>query len=167
MANVLNSWWKCFWSIWKHKYYVYLGSRMVGGIPWYRILWHDMSKFHPKEFFGYARKFYGDGEDQISFERAWLHHQNSNDHHPEYFITRSADADDRMIYMPEVCAREMVADWIGAEITYGGSTDMTGWLEKNLIGKLNLIHSLSGKLVVAILKDTLGYDTDSMLKERY
>lgn len=161
---------------------------MVGGIPWHRILLHDMSKFHPKEFFGYARQFYRDGQDQLGFSKAWLHHQNVNDHHPEYFIMRgyhkkmdkepeyfepiffevSLTATGKMakIKMPEVCMREMVADWIGAGITYGGTADMTEWLEKNLISKLNLVHSESEAKIISTL-ERLGYDTNWLLKERY
>jgi hypothetical protein len=61
-------------------------------LSWWRMLVHDLSKFHPLEFFAYAKHFFGvnaglgRGADP-EFERAFAHHVAHNDHHPEHFAT--------------------------------------------------------------------------------
>ena len=157
--HTIGSWWRCFWSIWKHKWYVYRGARIVGGVPIHRLLLHDLGKFHPREFFGYANKFYGADDNPDAFDLAWLHHQNHSDHHWEYWMIRGVHKMQHkgligIIEMPEACVREMISDWIGASLTYQRTPDMEGWLRKNL-SKLDL-HPETIRLVAKILKE-LGY----------
>ncbi|WHX42787.1 DUF5662 family protein [Mesobacillus sp. AQ2] len=51
---------------------------------------HDLSKFYPREFFPYARKFYSEKklsvEDELRWRYAWLTHQHKNKHHWEYWV---------------------------------------------------------------------------------
>ena len=99
---------------------------------------HDWTKFSLEEFPYYARQFTGDKGDPDGFARAWLHHQNNNLHHWEYWITRSGHSHggggivDGCLRMPREYVLEMVADWMGASMAYTGSWDMTEWLTKNL-----------------------------------
>jgi len=132
-------------------------------VPAYLLQIHDASKWSEQEFSFYAQQFYGDRADPVGFARAWLHHQNCNPHHWEYWITRSdhskgasgAGAVDGCLSMPEEYVREMVADWMGASKTYTGSWDMSGWLTKNL-PRMQL-HPDTLDLVRTVLVDDLGY----------
>lgn len=42
----------------RHKYYVYwAGRNIVGGIPIWNLLIHDLSKFTPIEFINYSKYY--------------------------------------------------------------------------------------------------------------
>ncbi len=109
----------------RHKFFVIIAGFRVRA-PLMRLLRHDMSKFSRAEFHHYRRQFCGDAGDPGGFRAAWLHHQNSNDHHWEHWMlsrrmsaSESAGAEVAMP-MPEGAVREMVADWMGATRAYGG-----------------------------------------------
>lgn len=148
------------WLTVKHKWWVLLAGRKVGGIPFWRLLVHDLSKFGPHELFAYGRQFFGDKGDPDGFAEAWLHHQNVNPHHWEYWMPRTGHvrSDPAMkmpppLPMPDTYVREMVADWMGASKAYTGSWDMTDWLDKNLpriipnLDMLNTHYRLGRELV--------------------
>ena len=121
----------------KHKWYVLLASLRIG-LPLWRAFIHDLSKFGLSELLHYNRQFYGDKGDPAGFAAAWLHHQNCNPHHWEYWITRSdhshggSGAVDGCLEMPPLYVREMIVDWMGASKAYTGSRDMAEWLKGNL-----------------------------------
>jgi len=79
---------KYVWLTIKHKYFV-LRSGLRIGVPIYLLIAHDLSKFSIKEVSHYGRQFYGDMSDSQGFMRAWLHHQNTNPHHWEYWVPRT------------------------------------------------------------------------------
>lgn len=120
---------------------------------------HDLSKFDNEEFLGYAYHFHGGGAPD-GFSRAWLHHIHNNDHHWQYWIypdgfhMLDSDMEGNVVQMLPWCAREMVADWIGASKVYSGTDDMSGWL-KGHIRKITL-HSKTALYVSSILEG-LGY----------
>jgi len=89
----------------RHKWYVFIECCKLG-IPLRGIV-HDISKLKPSEWIPYARYFYGDNwpdwdkakhqchgypykmtKQGISeaFDIAWLHHQNRNKHHWQYWL---------------------------------------------------------------------------------
>jgi len=78
---------------------------------------HDNSKFAIAEFSGYKKKFYPDSDDigdetiHTEFDKAWLHHMNTNKHHPEYWVMRDK-AGDHPIDMDRVYIAEMILDGI-------------------------------------------------------
>lgn len=111
---------KFAWNVLRHKYFVFVAGIRIG-VPLLRLIMHDVSKFGLSEFPHYGRHFYGSDTDLDGFVRAWLHHQNFNDHHWEHWISRG-DSDQRetIVPMPEGAVREMIADWIGATRAYGG-----------------------------------------------
>lgn len=119
----------------KHKYFVFLACRRMKVSLWQALI-HDWTKFLPAELPHYDRHFFGDRGDPAGFEAAWLHHQNHNPHHWEYWISRAehfkSETGDGCIEMPEKYVREMIADWMGAGRAYTGSWDITEWLNKNL-----------------------------------
>lgn len=154
-------------SLFLHKYFVFLAGLRVG-VPVWRLIIHDWSKFMPIEFINYARWSYGirsiDG-----WIKAWGHHQNHNPHHPEYWvISWKGDPDfyrgtgkyisdyTVVVKMPDVYIREMVADWMGSSKAYTGSWDMGKWLEENRPQIQNQIHPETDIALREILNE-LGY----------
>ncbi len=125
----------------KHKYFVLVAGLRLGGTPG-QLLFHDMSKFFPSEISHYGKQFFGTKNDPKGFIRCWIHHQNKNPHHWEYWIPRTGYnrceppyPDNIPIEMPEKYIIEMVADWLGASRAYEGkwpqSTKEWTWLNKN------------------------------------
>jgi len=131
-----------FWTVLRHKWFVMIAGRKTGA-PLLRLLLHDLSKLGPYEIDAYADKFHSArSEPGINrrFAFAWLHHQNSNAHHWEYWINRSGHSQpglfdiDGAFEMPEWAVREMVADWMAAGRAYDGEWPQANgwkWLWKN------------------------------------
>lgn len=130
-----------FWLTLRHKWFVFLASFKVG-LPIWRALIHDWSKFLPSELPYYNRQFCGNKDDPVGFAIAWLHHYHHNSHHWEHWIVESIHShsspnrDDCIVNnclaMPDVCIQEMIADWLGASKAYTGSWDMQKWIIKAL-----------------------------------
>ena len=150
---------KYFWATIRHKWFVFLAGLRTG-LPLWRSLIHDLSKFTPAELPHYNRQFFGDKGDPRGFALAWLHHQNYNSHHWEYYVTRSdhshggSEAEDGCLPMLAMDVVEMVTDWMGASRAYTGSWKMAEWLEKNL--PQMKLHSDTRRLVYQFLYK-LGY----------
>lgn len=131
---------KYAWLTLKHKWYVFLASRRFRwySSPFWRILVHDLSKFSKAELPHYNRQFCGDKSDPVGFAKAWLHHQNCNPHHWEYWITRSdhsqgkSGAANGCLLMPIDYVKEMIADWMGASMAYTGSWEIREWVGVHL-----------------------------------
>jgi hypothetical protein len=120
----------------RHKLFVlYAGLFIVKKIPIHILLIHDWSKFLPIEFVNYAKYYKMGRENKEAFLKAWLHHQNTQKHHLEYWVSNGID--DWLncpIPMPEVYVREMIADLLGASREYTNSWDMSEWLQLNMKG---------------------------------
>lgn len=104
-----------------------------------RGLVHDLSKYEPDEFYAYAAYFYG-GHDrdhippeiQEEFDYAWLRHQKRNDHHWQYWVLTEDSGISTALQMPELAAREMLADWRGADrAILGDKANIYLWYENN------------------------------------
>jgi len=105
-----------------HKWYVLVAGRRLRA-PLWRLLVHDLSKFTPLEFYDYAEQFYGDRQNIMGFLQAWLHHQNTNPHHWQWWVLRQEEAypgNTEALPMPLSYVREMVADWFAASKAYNG-----------------------------------------------
>lgn len=134
---------KYMWLTVRHKVFVFRAGLRTGAPIW-QLVTHDTSKFSRAEAPHYGRQFFGDKGDPEGFGRAWLHHQNHNPHHWEYWIPRTGHnrggdgGDGEPLPMPERYVREMVADWLGASRAYEGawpaSRESWPWLQKNLPG---------------------------------
>lgn len=145
-----------FKSLMLHKFYVFQAGIKVC-VPVWRLLIHDWSKFLPAEFLPYAQSFFSDLDVQNDFDRAWLHHQNINPHHWQYWLLVYDDEVEKIkaLPMPEVYIREMIADWMGASRAYTGSWNMEEWLRNN---ENNLIlHNDTKSKIRNILEYELGY----------
>jgi hypothetical protein len=119
------------WYVLRHKWYVFRAC-LVLGVPLWRALIHDWTKFTPAEWGPYVLKFAG-GRRQLApaeearFAAAWLHHWTNNPHHWQYWARSAPDDGARATRpMPETYVREMVADWYGAGMAQG-KPDIYGW----------------------------------------
>lgn len=125
------------WYMIRHRFWVFVGGVKLWKAGVYlspiRLLLHDLSKFGPKEWNAYRRRFYdrtfGTPEDFAQFDAAWLAHQNSNDHHWNHWVIIREDGRPECLRMPEQALREMVADWYGAGKTIHGRNEVVEWYE--------------------------------------
>ena len=152
---------KYFWLTIKHKWFVLIAGLKID-TPLWRLLKHDLSKFTPSELPHYGCQFFGRANNPLGFIGCWVHHQNRNDHHWEYWIPRTGHnrctppyPDDKSIPMPIAAVKEMVADWVGASRAYEGrwpTKDNWPWMDKNLDGILKRLHPETRVDVLETLK---------------
>ena len=121
MSN-LKKYWKHFWTITKHRYYVRKFCFKCGFIR--RGLLHDLSKYGPTEFFSSARYFQGNRspinaeKEDKGYSIAWQHHKGHNPHHWEYWIDNVGTRKNTPCKIPYQYVVEMICDWLGAGIVY-------------------------------------------------
>jgi hypothetical protein len=124
----------------RHKWFVFRAGLTLG-VPIWRLILHDWTKFLPREWMPYMRFFYGDGVPTKKtggiaraatpeFEIAWNHHQHKNDHHWQFWIRHGDDGSVKVLPMSESARREMLADWKGAGKAQGNSDTKT-WYNAN------------------------------------
>lgn len=150
----------------RHKYFVYRECLNLE-VPLLIAILHDWDKFLPDEFLPYARFFYNpdgtkkqirdksgyykpDDTGDIAFDMAWLSHARRNRHHWQYWVLATTDGE-KVVDMPEVYRREMLADWRGAGKAQG-TPDTMYWYVTNR-EKMRL-HSDTRKWIEA----QLGYE---------
>lgn len=92
------------------------------------LLAHDLSKLSHNEIYGYCDVMLGK-KSELS-KLAWHHHKHNNPHHPEYWFDVNKDGSVACMDMPSIYIAEMVADWIGAGVSYGDT--IHDWLPKNI-----------------------------------
>jgi hypothetical protein len=144
-----------------HKWYVLVAGIWLG-VPLRQLLVHDWTKFTPTEWSPYVRRFYGPKPpalgatgyshqpgDDLAFDRAWEHHWRHNPHHWQYWANERPEP----LPMPEVYAREMVADWYGAGMAQG-KPDIRGWYEATKASRT--LHPHTQALVEALLEELCG-----------
>lgn len=129
--------WSYLKYILRHKWFVFVAGRKLGCSFW-RLFWHDFSKFRPSEWLPYARTFYApDGSKRYvetpSFDKAWLLHIHRNPHHWQYWILRHDDGRETKIDIPRKFLREMVADWCGAGKAITGKWEVYSWYFQNAL----------------------------------
>lgn len=123
----------------RHKWYVFLECVKLG-MPVTGLI-HDWSKFLPDEFIPYARYFSiprrtdkgaytADEADDPNFLLAWLKHQRRNPHHWQWWLLVQDEDDSVILPMSDHSRREMLADWRGANKTYGGD-GLEPWYVRN------------------------------------
>ncbi len=158
-----------------HKWAIVVAGRelnraLVVSVPrlrvsWRRLVAHDLSKLSRAELMPYAWHFADRARDgslrdphvaDPDFERAWRHHYEHNDHHPEHFF----DEQQTPRRMPDEAVVEMVVDWMAASRAYEGTWPCCGghwrWLEHSW-DRLKL-HPANKALAGAIVC-ALGYRT--------
>ena len=153
-----------FWLICKHKWFVFRAGLKIKCSLW-QLIWHDWTKFLPCELPHYQRQFFGKADDALGFITCWIHHQNSNKHHWEYWIPRTGHnrctppyLNNVPIPMPKRYILEMIADWFGACRAYEGHyPNMKHWIwfDKNFDNMK--LHSQTREDICHFLL-TLGYE---------
>ena len=123
---------KYFWATIKHKWHFILASFRTG-LPLWRALIHDLSKFTRAELPHYDRQFFGDKGDPEGFAVAWHHHIIHNLHHPEHW-TYIDEQGEHILPMPQVYIKEMVTDWIAFRRDQSGTWDRSKWKPIGLYG---------------------------------
>ena len=105
-----------------HKYYVAKYCFKFGLIR--QGVFHDLSKFNPKEFLT-SVKYYQGNRSPIEAEKedkgyslAWLHHFHNNPHHWSYWIDFDMNQNLTPYKIPYKYVIESICDMIGAGITY-------------------------------------------------
>jgi len=94
---------------------------------------HDKSKYGQEEFPAYRDYFYDPEHNSRSseaFNLAWMHHQNHNPHHWQYWCLIN-DVDEPQVQaldMPKAYVVEMLCDWQSAGNHYGNTA--YDWYEK-------------------------------------
>jgi len=108
----------------EHKKNVFIECWKEG--LYFHAFTHDLSKFSIKEFFPYARWFYGKhgirckednlykDENKMDFEKAWQHHKDHNKHHWDYWYERD-------LKMPTKYIKQMICDWQAMSRKFGGT----------------------------------------------
>ena len=161
-------------KVFNHKWFVLLAGLQTKA-PLWRLIIHDLSKLSPSEMRGYAWKFYASEKERSElsgklmmefgigdlipwgldpsdwWEYAWLHHQNSNPHHWEYWIRRPTR---EPLAMPEWAVREMVADWMAAGKSYSGEWPQENgweWLEENYPRIQGHLNQMTKELLAEVL----------------
>ncbi len=123
-----------------HKFWVLVAGfrlplRMTPSRLW-RLISHDWTKFLPSEWGPYVETFYGTIPknspgaaelSQLRYDRAWNHHQKTNDHHWQYWVLIFDDGTERLVDPPVDAVWEMVCDWAGAGRAIHGSWDVAVW----------------------------------------
>jgi hypothetical protein len=139
----------------RHRWFVFVECCKLG-IVWRGVV-HDLSKFLPSEWSPYVAFFEGpngiksdDGvapNVRAAFDAAWLHHQHRNLHHWQYWRLREDEGGTKLLSMPPVYVKEMLADWRGAAKAQGHD-GIGSWYEQNRKkielhrGSRELLHSL-------------------------
>lgn len=120
----------------RHKWFVLIAGVRLG-VPLWRLIIHDFSKFSRAEWGPYTRRFYGgragvlDKEaDPEEFHIAWNHHWHRNSHHWEHWL-RIKGTEIIPMRMSFDSTMEMVADWLGAGRAITGEWGVKGWYGAN------------------------------------
>jgi hypothetical protein len=107
----MKKYWNYFIYVVEHKKNVFIECWKAG--LYIHAFTHDLSKFRPSEFIPYAKKNEGGFKNkksqsvEMNFSLAWLHHQNRNKHHWEYWMCR----DGYSLPIPTLYIRQIICDW--------------------------------------------------------
>jgi hypothetical protein len=144
----------------RHKAFVLIAGKRTG-VPFWRLLVHDLSKFGRSEWSPYVRRFAmgragasDHASDPDAWKRAWGHHWHRNPHHWEHWLHFTDDGGTTPLAMPETYVREMVADWMGAGRAYTGTWDARDWYANNR-DRIKL-HADSRSLAERLLAEVCG-----------
>lgn len=135
-----------------------------------RCVNHDKSKFDPVEFLGYRMHYNPEpGEDKDKadkmWDKAWLHHENMNSHHPEYWMQRDVNEErkddntpilviSRAIEMDRIDVAEMLCDWIACGTKF--HSNPAKWMAKQDLYYQKIMHPTTYALVKKIVKEIWG-----------
>ena len=163
---------KHFKTITKHRHKV-IAHCAKAGIFW-QGLFHDLSKYSPREFWAGAKYYKGTESPNVGerrdkgYSEAWLHHKGVNKHHFEYWTDYSV-IERRVvpIKMPLRYVAEMFCDRVAASKIYQGKNYTPSHpIEYFLKGKSNrFIHSETSDLIEHFLTLLANDGEEKMFKE--
>ena len=168
--------WNHFKTICKHKGVVFKECRACGITR--QGLIHDLSKFSFEEFLASAKYFQGNRslieaeKESVGYSKAWLHHKGCNKHHWEWWTDFADDGSVIANKIPSKYVIEMVCDWIGAGMVYGGEK----WTQSKPLNYYNKVrngrhfHPETEELLVRLLEIIRDDGLDafhSVCKTRY
>ena len=114
-----------FMTVTKHRHAVIKHGKKAG--IFYQSLFHDLSKYSPKEFLVGVKYYTGakspnEGEREVyGYSKAWLHHKGRNLHHFEYWTDYNPKERKVMpVKMPLKYVIEMFCDRVAASKIYQG-----------------------------------------------
>lgn len=141
MGTILQTYWRYFLYILDHKLNVFIECWKEG--LYLQGFMHDLSKFCPKEFFPYAKKFYSSNKDdstELQWKYAWLHHQHKNKHHWNYWVVNQYTRE--ALPMPRKYMIEMLCDWRSFSRKWGRLIkDPNHLTNKMLASDVLILHS--------------------------
>lgn len=114
--------------------------KLLTGIDYYAAgINHDYSKYSDEEYIAYDEYFYPSdgskvGEDpkrKEAFQYAWLHHQNTNPHHWQYWVLINDTDGIKPLEMPTEYVMEMVADWGAFAYLKKDGQELLDWYKAN------------------------------------
>lgn len=96
---------------------------------------HDKSKYSDDEYWDYDDYFYPKkdsyGLEKERFQYAWLHHQNTNKHHWQYWVLINDEDRIKALKMPDIYVYEMVADWGSFAYQKKDGSELIKWYESH------------------------------------
>ena len=145
-------------TVLKHKYWVSYYAFQLG-IPVRGVL-HDLSKFHPVEFFESVKYYTGTSSpiDECKkangYSKAWMHHKGHNKHHYEYWQD-NFDNGGTPLCMPLKETLEMLCDYLGAGRAYNGKNftfekEYEWWIAKS--AKPLAMHEVQKKFFTRVFE---------------
>lgn len=126
----------------KHKYYIIVYGTKIG-LPLWRALLHDWTKFMPNEWSAYANRSYtktGESKRALGisttddFEYMKMRHRGRNKHHWQAWVQIKSRGRLIPLPIPEVYVKEMVADWASVGHYKYGINDIMEWYKKHRDG---------------------------------
>lgn len=100
----------------------------------YELTDHDISKYSEDEYYAYDDYFYPKEENPYAkeqFRYAWLHHQNNNPHHWQYWVLINDEDSIKPLQMPDSYVYEMVADWGSFAYQKQDGSELIKWYESH------------------------------------
>jgi len=135
----LRVYWRYLLYVIEHKLNVAIECWKEG--LYIQSILHDMSKFSPQEFIPYALKFYSNKKSadiELRWKKAWLHHQNHNKHHWEYWIVTKATKE--ALPMPSKYIIEMICDWRSFSRKWGRKIKNSDLVERMVNSEDIILH---------------------------
>ncbi len=118
-------------TILRHRHAV-IRHCFAAGIGW-QGLFHDLSKFSPREFIPGARYYQGTRSpnererELFGYSEAWMHHKGRNRHHFEYWVDLNMQTKRyEPVPMPLRFLKEMFCDRVAASKIYQGKAYTDG-----------------------------------------
>lgn len=133
------------------------------------MLEHDLSKYTVDEYKAYDNYFYTNPVEEIvkkidkrCFKYAWLHHQNTNRHHWQYWVLINDEDGIEPLEMPFMDICEMVADWGSFAYQKKDGSELIKWYESH---KDKMILHETTRMHVEELVPKLASEIDEHFKE--